>query len=141
MLRWRCHAGRNFVTHAQIAVNPLNATSVPHTDWAQDFPFAALGLPDNYTVPPASLYAFGFSYDDVFLTVSGGGWKGLALAEDRLARDAARQGATPDNYRTVAASHRSFAAALEQQASKEQSGGGIWVEIFRNSPGRRSRQA
>lgn len=127
MLRWRYPMPvENFVTHAQISVNPLNMHISPHTDWAQDFPFAALGLPDNYSVPPASLYAFGFSYDDTFLTVSGGGWKGLALAEGQLARDAARQGATPDSYRTMLRHrYKDIAAALEQQASKEQSGGGM----------------
>jgi hypothetical protein len=121
MLRWRYRMPvENFVTHAQVSVNPLNKKISPHTDWAQDFPFAALGLPDNYAVPPASLYAFGFIYDDTFLKVSGGGWKGLAVAEDKLTRQAAHEGTTPDRYRAMLQHrYKDIAAALEEQASKQ----------------------
>jgi len=122
MLRWRYPMPvENFVTHAQVSVNPDNMRMAAHTDWARDFPFAALGLPDNYAVPPASLYAFGFSYDDTFLRISGGGWKGLALAEDRLARQAEQAGSTPARLRSMLQHrYKDIAAAL-----KEQSDGGM----------------
>jgi hypothetical protein len=111
----------NFVTHAQVSVNPLNMKISPHTDWARDFPFAALGLPDNYAVAPASVYAFGFGYDDLFLKISGGGWKGLGLAEEQLARQAAQTGATPARHRAMLQHrYKDIAAAL-----KEQSDGGM----------------
>jgi hypothetical protein len=121
MLRWRYRMPvENFVTHAQVSVNPLNMKISPHTDWAQDFPFAALGLPDNYAVPPASIYAFGFSYDDTFLKVSGGGWKGLGLAEDQMTRQSAHEGATPARYKaTLQHRYKDIATALRAQALAE----------------------
>ncbi len=57
----------NCVTHAQVSVNSSNMRIGTHTDWAAQFPFASLGLPDNYSIPLPSLYAFGFNYDDAFL--------------------------------------------------------------------------
>jgi hypothetical protein len=104
----------NFVTHAQVSINPQNMRMASHTDWARDFPFAALGLPDNYGVAPASLYAFGFSYDDTFLKISGGGWKGLSLAEDQLARQALKAGASPAQLRAMLQHrYKDIAAALK----------------------------
>jgi hypothetical protein len=96
MLRWRypMPGGEYFSEHAQVSDESGQYALAAHTDWARDFPFAALGLPDNYAVPPASLYAFGFSYDDTFLRISSGRLEGLALAEDRLARQAEQAGST-----------------------------------------------
>jgi hypothetical protein len=118
MLRWRYPMpAENFVTHAQVSVNPLNMRMSAHTDWARDFPFAALGLPDNYAVPPASIYAFGFSYDDTLLRLSGGGWKGLALADERLEHQAAQAGAPPARYKaTQQHRYKDIAAALKAQS-------------------------
>jgi hypothetical protein len=92
-------AAGNCVTHAQVSVNPENMRIGSHTDWASDFPFAALGLPDNYAVPLASMYAFGFDYDAVFLRVAGGRWSGLNLAEERMAKQAAAEGIPMAQYR------------------------------------------
>ena len=51
MLRSRYHIpAESCVTHAQVSVNPSNMRIGWHTDWAADFPFAALGLPDNYSI-------------------------------------------------------------------------------------------
>lgn len=94
-------AAGNCVTHAQVSVNPGNMRIGSHTDWASDFPFAALGLPDNYAVPLASMYAFGFDYDAVFLRVAGGRWSGLNLAEERMAKQAAAEGIPMARYRAM----------------------------------------
>lgn len=64
MLRSRYHipAG-NCVTHAQVSINPRNGRVGYHTDWADDFPFRALGLPDNYERPLVGIAQFGFELD------------------------------------------------------------------------------
>ncbi|MBM3761290.1 MAG: N-acetylmuramoyl-L-alanine amidase [Acidobacteria bacterium] len=59
-------AAENCVTHAQVSINPSNFQIGYHTDWAGNFPFEAMGLPDNYTLPLASLHLFGFNYDGTF---------------------------------------------------------------------------
>jgi hypothetical protein len=80
----------NCVTHAQVSVNPENMRVGYHTDWASSFPFAQLGLPDNYARPLPSLTVFGFEYDPTFLR-----WAGtrlcaaVELAEQQLDREAA----------------------------------------------------
>jgi hypothetical protein len=87
------------VAHAQVSVSPWNMLIANHADWARGFPFAALGLPDNYALAPPSLTAFGFGYDEVFLQVSGQPWPGLALAARQIAERARAQGLTEANYR------------------------------------------
>lgn len=98
MLRSRFRLdGANFVTHAQVSVNPSNMRIGYHTDWATGFPFAELGLPDNYSHNVPSVALFGFEYDDAFLNALGGRpWAGLAAAEHSLGRaaEAARLPAT-----------------------------------------------
>jgi len=89
------------VTHAQVSVNPQNMRIGDHTDWAGNFPFASLGLPVNYAIAPASLYAFGFEYDDAFLHATGGGWKGLEAADDQVRRQATAESVTVAQYRAI----------------------------------------
>ncbi|MEO7143528.1 MAG: peptidoglycan recognition family protein [Bryobacteraceae bacterium] len=90
----------NCVTHAQVSVNPDNMRIGYHTDWAGNFPFAAVGLQDNYAMPPASLYAFGFEYDPAFVKSTGARvWKGLLLAEEQMREQAAARGMTVAKYR------------------------------------------
>jgi hypothetical protein len=91
----------NCVTHAQVSVNPLNMKIGEHTDWASDFPFAAVGLPDNYSQPLASITAFGFEYDPVFVRVTGGTWKGIEIAQARLAKQAAANRVPLVQYRAL----------------------------------------
>jgi hypothetical protein len=87
--QWNC------VTHAQVSVNPDNMRVGYHTDWASSFPFAQLGLPDNYARPLPSLTAFGFEYDATFLRWAGTRlYSGVELAEDQLSRAAAASGVT-----------------------------------------------
>jgi hypothetical protein len=97
MLRGRYRiSATNCVTHAQVSVNPENMRVGFHTDWASSFPFAQLGLPDNYARPLPSLTVFGFEYDPTFLR-----WAGprlcaaVELAEQQLDREAGALGLKP----------------------------------------------
>ena len=92
----------NCVTHAQVSVNPSNMRIGYHTDWARGFPFAALGLDNNYDLPPASLSDFGFEYDSLFRQAAGPiPWKGIALAESQMAQDASGIGRSSHTYRAA----------------------------------------
>lgn len=103
MLRAKYHIPQsNCVTHAQVSVNPDNMLVGYHTDWAGNFPFRDIGLSDNYAIPPASIYAFGFEYDPVFVHATGVRlWEGLALAEDQMQLKAAARGVPVPRYRTI----------------------------------------
>jgi N-acetylmuramoyl-L-alanine amidase len=92
----------NCVTHAQVSVNPGNMLIGYHTDWAGNFPFLEVGLSDNYTAPPPSIYAFGFDYDPTFVHHTGVRlWEGLALADDEMRTQAAARGLAVAKYRTI----------------------------------------
>jgi hypothetical protein len=107
------------VTHAQVSVNPLNMRIGSHTDWAGKFPFAGVGLPDNYSIPLGSLYVFGFEYDSVFLRVTGTRWRGLDLAELRVARQAAAEGMETGPYRAILQHrYKDIASALKQKSQE-----------------------
>jgi hypothetical protein len=109
----------NCVTHAQVSVNPLNMRIGNHVDWGTGFPFAAMGLPDNYQRPPVAIHGFGFGYDEAFLAVTGRGWPGLREAGVRLEQDATAQGVSPGRYRTLlAARYRDFARRLDEAAEQ-----------------------
>ena len=83
-------AASNCVTHAQVSVNPANWKIGYHTDWARGFPFAEIGLPDNYRQPLGSIVDFGFDYDDSFLNAAGDRrWPGL-LASTDIVRERSR---------------------------------------------------
>lgn len=118
------------VTHAQVSVNPNNLQIGEHTDWASQFPFAAVGLPDNYALAPASLYAFGFEYSDAFMRVISpngehAGWAGLAAAQRQLAGRAAAAGMPEARYRAVLRQrYKEIFTALEQQEQQQQIEGG-----------------
>jgi hypothetical protein len=106
----------NCVTHAQVSVNPRNMRIGEHTDWASKFPFAKVGLPDNYSIPLPSLCVFGFEYDRVFLRVTGTRWRGLDLAELQVARRAAAEGLETSRYRAVLQHrYKDIQSALEEQ--------------------------
>lgn len=117
MLRSRYSiAAEDCVTHAQVSVNPQNMLIGAHIDWAAQFPFASLGLPDNYSVPLPSLYAFGFESDSTFARVTAGGWQGQKLAEAQVARGAEAQGISPARYRaTLRQRYHDIAAVLQEQ--------------------------
>jgi hypothetical protein len=91
----------NCVTHAQVSVNPSNMRMGYHVDWAAGLPFAGLGLPDNYRIPPPAVWAFGFQADASFRAVAG--------APLRLALDAAAGAVQPgarERYRAISTSGR-----------------------------------
>jgi hypothetical protein len=112
-------AAENCITHAQVSVNPQNMKIGSHTDWAGKFPFAGVGLPDNYSIPLASLYVFGFGYDSVFLQVTGTRWRGLDLAELQVARQAAAEGLETNQYRAILQHrYKDIASALKEKSEE-----------------------
>jgi hypothetical protein len=112
-------ASEDCVTHAQVSVNPNNMRISEHTDWAGKFPYAGVGLPDNYALPIASMYVFGFDYDSVFLRVTGARWRGLDLAELRVARQAAAEGLETARYRAnLQHRYKEIASALKEKSEE-----------------------
>ena len=97
--RYRISAG-NCVTHAQVSVNPAVMRIGNHTDWAANFPFAALGLPDNYELPLPAISVFGLRYDGVYLAATGSRlWKSLLLSEEILRQQALLEGTSLERHR------------------------------------------
>lgn len=93
-------AAGNCATHAQVSVNPSNMLAGYHYDWAASFPFAGIGLPNNYELPTPSLWLFGFTYDTSLVKVTGEQfWKGLALGEEQLRQGATAHGVSVPVYR------------------------------------------
>jgi hypothetical protein len=116
MLRARYSiAAEDCVTHAQVSVSPQNMHIGAHVDWAAQFPFASLGLPDNYALPLPSLYAFGFESDVAFARATAGGWTGLKLAEAQVAQRAAAEGIAPARYRARLQQRFNDVMAVSQQ--------------------------
>lgn len=90
----------NCVTHAQVSVNPDNMGIGYHTDWAANFPFEQMGLPDNYRSPPPALTLFGFQYDPSFRAATGERlWRGLDTADLELQRAAVVSRSSLATYR------------------------------------------
>jgi N-acetylmuramoyl-L-alanine amidase-like protein len=115
-------AASRCVTHAQVSVNPDNWRIGYHTDWAGNFPFVDIGLPDNYDIPPAALQEFGFGYDPAFIHSTGARmWKGVALAEDQVRQQASAAGAPVARYRKeLQRKYRDLSAAFAGDASGEE---------------------
>jgi hypothetical protein len=101
MLRARYRLpSRNCVTHAQVSVNPANMQIGYHTDWADNFPFGEVGLPDNYTRPLPGLYLCGFVYDRTYVASTGPHiLAAIELSEARLEEAAARRHMQAASYR------------------------------------------
>jgi hypothetical protein len=112
----------NCVTHAQVSVNPSNMLVGYHTDWSGNFPFLEVGLNDNYSAPPPSIYAFGFDYDPVFVHRTGLRlWQGLALAEDQLRTQATAQGLRLPQYRSLLRkNYKQIITTLKAASAKEE---------------------
>jgi hypothetical protein len=112
-------AAENCITHAQVSVNPLNMRIGAHTDWAGKFPFAGVGLPDNYSIPLPAMEVFGFDYDTVFLKATGTRWRGLDLAELQVARQAAAEGLETKRYRAMLHHrYKDIASALKEKSEE-----------------------
>jgi hypothetical protein len=117
--KYRIGAG-NCVTHAQVSVNPANMRVGYHTDWASSFPFAQLGLPDNYARALPALSVFGFECDSTFLQAAGPRMAaGAEMAEADIQDRAAR------SKRTAAA----FRKGLQERYRQ------MLAELHRRSPG------
>jgi hypothetical protein len=114
MLRARYNIpAANCVTHAQVSINPANFQIGYHTDWAGNFPFEAFGLPDNYDLPLASLYLFGFNYDGTFFAATGARmWKGVVSSEDILRARAQQDSVSVAQLRTQLRNHYRRLSAL-----------------------------
>lgn len=75
----------NCVTHGMVSVNPTSYIIGYHLDWAVGFPFAAIGLKDNYQVALPSMMEFGFKHDRAFQIAIGGQlWPGIEAADTQL---------------------------------------------------------
>jgi hypothetical protein len=114
----------NCVTHAQVSVNPSNMLIGWHTDWAGIFPFAEMGLPDNYAAPPASLYVFGFGYDGNYVRITGSHVsQALLVAEDRMRRQAAASRMPLPKYKaSLQQRYREITAALKSKSPGKEKG-------------------
>ncbi|MBZ5619830.1 MAG: N-acetylmuramoyl-L-alanine amidase [Acidobacteriia bacterium] len=123
MLRCKYHiAAENCVTHAQVSVNPDNMRIGWHCDWGKGFPFAEIGLPENYELPVPSLYLLGFESDPAYIHATGPGlWKGLAVAEERLREAAGARRMGVAAYRTLLQKrYRDEIAALKDKSVDEE---------------------
>ncbi|WP_031496943.1 N-acetylmuramoyl-L-alanine amidase [Bryobacter aggregatus] len=120
MLRARYEiAATNCVTHAQVSVNTSNFLIGYHTDWAGNFPFEEIGLPDNYAQPLGSLQLFGFSYDNTFFAATGTRmWKGLGSSEDLIRAEAKEKSLSIAQLRTqLRNNYRRLSALLPENNS------------------------
>ena len=127
MLRARYHIPPgNCITHAQVSVSPVTRLVSYHTDWAAHFPYAELGLPDNYSIPLPSMARFGFGYDPGLQKLSGGSfWQGLLHTEERVRQDASAHGTTIPRYReTLLERYRQLLNQVKakSQTSQEKAG-------------------
>ncbi len=101
MLRARYRlSAQDCVTHAQVSVNPDNMQIGYHTDWAANFPFRNVGLPDNYSRPLPGLFLCGFVYDKSYLASTGPRLlAAIESSEERLEQAAARRRMNAGGYR------------------------------------------
>lgn len=97
--RYRIPAS-NYVTHAQVSVNPSNMQVGLHLDWASGFPFEAVGLKDNYAAALPALWAYGFDYDSAYSRRAGTRMlAGIEDGERILTREANAAGMRPVEYK------------------------------------------
>jgi hypothetical protein len=123
MLRSRYRiASEDCITHAQVSVNPRNREIGYHTDWAADFPYAAMGLADNYRLPVPAVSIFGFGYEPAFLAAAGGRlWPGLTAAENSMREQATARGFSIAGYaRRLQQRYLQKIVALETKGALEE---------------------
>jgi hypothetical protein len=120
-------AARYCVTHAQVSINPSAMLVGYHTDWAGNFPFEEMGLPNNYEIPLPSQTLFGFGYDPVFLQATGSRmWKGLLAADDLIREQAMQAKVSAAVYKTRLQQEfrRVYPARVQNSAPEEESSEG-----------------
>jgi len=88
------------------------------------FPFSEIGLPDNYATPPASVYAFGFNYDETYVKITGNRvWQGLLMADDQVKRQASSLSMPLSKYKaTLQRRYREITAALKSKSPGKEKG-------------------
>lgn len=110
---------QNCVTHAQVSVNASNLRIGYHLDWASSFPFAKLGLPDNYGTPLPAVSLFGFDYDANFARLAGQRMELAAEAGERILEDrAAASQMSVAEYRKALRKRYRTSLAEEHQTSE-----------------------
>jgi hypothetical protein len=110
------------VTHAQVSVNPTNMLVGYHTDWASGFPFAQLGLPDNYARPLPAIWASGFEPSPEFSEWAGAPLgSGLQAGEAELAAAAEASGRSLRSYRKLLQNHYRTRLAEVRRANSSES--------------------
>jgi len=122
MLRARYRIrSQNCVTHAQVSVNPSNMRIGYHVDWAAEFPFEDLGLPDQYAVALPSIWAFGFEVDGAFRNAAGPKLRiGVNSGAQVLAERAATAGLPTVAYRKqIEQQYRRRLAAVRGSVSED----------------------
>ena len=71
-----------------------------HVDWAAEFPFEELGLPNRYPAALPSIWAFGFEVDGSFRNAAGAKLRaGIDAGAQLLTEKAAAAGLRPAAYR------------------------------------------
>lgn len=111
----------NCVTHAQVSVSAASMKVGYHTDWAANFPYAEMGLSDNYGAPLPALWAFGFQYDEIFRRATGERmWRGLEKADAHLREQAKRAGLAEPQYRQILQQRYKELIAALYSADEEQ---------------------
>ena len=90
----------NCVAHEMVSLNPDNYRIGYHTDWLGRFPYARIGLSDNYLEPPTAVADWGFTYDQTLVTKLGGDvWPGMKEAVRRFAQQARARGLSKEELR------------------------------------------
>jgi hypothetical protein len=113
----------NCVTHEMISVNPDNMLIGYHTDWKGRFPFAAIGLPDNYKRTLPSITEWGFEYDSLFMKeLNGKLWPGVADSMRKFESEAAARDLSVERYRREKQQeYKQFLARLREMEAKHAS--------------------
>jgi hypothetical protein len=113
----------NCIAHAQVSVFPRAMSVGNHVDWAANFPFAEIGLGDNYSLPHAAIAVFGFDFGLPYIRATGTDlWKGVAMGENELRLRAAEAGLDPGRYRAGRKRrYREILKVIKETISSEES--------------------
>ena len=111
----------NCVTHEMVSVNPDKMLIGYHTDWKGRFPFAAVGLPDNYQRTLPSITDWGFQYDSQFSEeLDGHLWPGIRASVKQFEKEARARDLPVDRYRRQQQQkYKDFLAQLRETESKD----------------------
>jgi hypothetical protein len=104
-----------------ISVNPEKMLIGYHTDWKGRFPFAAVGLPDNYQRTLPSVTDWGFRYDAQFADeLDGRLWPGLRASVKQLETEARARELPVDRYRRQQQQkYKDFLARLREMEAQD----------------------